>query len=54
MLAMILIVLADSKLARNLPDLFYVKYVLKYLVMQKNVTIVINYSVRDALKIGYN
>jgi len=51
---MIQIALADSKLAKNLQDLFYVKYALKFPEMQKNVIIAINYFASDVLKTGYN
>jgi hypothetical protein len=51
---MILIALVALKLAKNLQDLFYAKYVLKYLEKLKNVIIATSYFAKDALKIGYN
>ena len=51
---MILIVLVALKLAKNLQDLFYAKFVLKYQERQRNVIIATNYFVKDASKIGYN
>lgn len=51
---MIPIASVASKSARNLRDSSFVKFALKFLERPKNVTIVINYSAKDALKIGYN
>lgn len=51
---MTLIALVDLRLARSLPDLFSVKFALKYPEKQRSVIIAINFFANVALKTGFN
>ena len=47
-------VLEDLRSVKSSPDLFFVRFALKSVGKPKSAITATNYSVKDALKIGYN